>query len=87
MTAQLEALAAAAGLAHLAYFLGMAKAEGDLIVRGDAKADGSRVERADVGPVDPETHDDTALDGSLVFRAARERPTAIKPNRNDGEDD
>jgi hypothetical protein len=41
MTAQLEAMAAAAHLELLAYFLRMAKAEGDLFIRHIAKADGS----------------------------------------------
>jgi hypothetical protein len=41
MTAQLEAMAAAAHLDLLAYFLRMAKAEGDLFIRHNAKADSS----------------------------------------------
>ena len=40
MTAQLEAIAVAARLDLLAYFLSMAKAEGVLYVRGNAQADG-----------------------------------------------
>jgi len=48
MTAQLEAMAVAAGLDVLAYFLGMAKAEADLYVRGNAQADGSEEDFAQV---------------------------------------
>ncbi len=55
MAAQLEALALAARLDLLAYFLSMAKTEGDLFVRSNAQADGSRVEYRDAGPVNPET--------------------------------
>jgi hypothetical protein len=44
MTAQLEAMAVAARLDLLAYFLNMVKAEGDMFVRSNAEADGSRVE-------------------------------------------
>jgi len=55
MTGQLEAMAVAAHLDLLAYFLSMAKAEGDLFVRGNAQADGSRVESGEMGPVDLET--------------------------------
>ncbi len=40
MIAQLEAMAVAARLDLLAYFLSMAKAEGVLYVRGNAQADG-----------------------------------------------
>ena len=42
MTAQLEALAVAARLDLLAYFLSMVKAESDLFIRGNAQADGFR---------------------------------------------
>lgn len=40
MTAQLEAMALAAGLDLLAYFLGMARSEADLFVRTNARPDG-----------------------------------------------
>jgi hypothetical protein len=62
MTAQLEAMAFAARLDLLAYFLGMARAESDLFVRGNAQADGSRVESGEIGPVDPEIDSDNPLD-------------------------
>jgi hypothetical protein len=42
LAAQLEAMAVAAHLDHLAYFLGLAKAEGELFVRSNAQADGSK---------------------------------------------
>jgi hypothetical protein len=54
MTVQLEAMAVAARLDLLAYFLGMARAQSDLFVRGNAQADGSRVESGEIGPIDPE---------------------------------
>jgi hypothetical protein len=41
MTAQLQAMAAAARLDLLAYFLGKAKAEGDLFIRDSVQADSS----------------------------------------------
>ena len=62
MTAQLEAMAVAARLDLLAYFLGMAKAEGDLFVRGNSQADGPTEESTEPGLADPETHDDNSLD-------------------------
>ena len=39
MTAQLESMAAATGLELLAYFLAMARAEGEAAARGDASAE------------------------------------------------
>jgi hypothetical protein len=42
MTAQLEAMAVAARLDLLGYFLSMAKAESGLFIRGNAQADRSR---------------------------------------------
>jgi hypothetical protein len=54
----LEAMAVAARLDLLAYFLGMARAESDLFVRGNAQADGS----GEIGPVDPEADSDNPLD-------------------------
>jgi hypothetical protein len=47
MTAQLEAMAIAARLDLLAYFLGMAKAESEIYVRTNALAE---AERADEDP-------------------------------------
>ena len=62
MTAQLEAMAVAARLDLLAYFLGMAKAEGNLFIRDNAQANFSRAESGDIGPVDPKTGNDNPLD-------------------------
>lgn len=50
MTAQLEAMAIAARLDLLAYFLGMAKAESEIYVRTNAVAE---AERADQEPFEP----------------------------------
>jgi hypothetical protein len=47
MAAQLETIATAARLDLLAYFLGMAKTEGDLLVRCNAQVDGSKVDHDD----------------------------------------
>ena len=46
MTAQLEAMAIAARLDLLAYFLGMAKAESEIYVRTNAVAEAERMEEA-----------------------------------------
>jgi hypothetical protein len=62
MTAQLEAMAVAARLDLLAYFLGMAKAEGDLFVRGNSQADSPAEESTESGLADPESGDDNSLD-------------------------
>ena len=62
MTAQLEAMAVAARLDLVAYFLGMARAENDLFVRGNARTDGSRAESGKLGHVDTETDNDNPLD-------------------------
>jgi hypothetical protein len=62
MAEQLETMAVAARLDLLAYFLGMAKAEGDLFVRGNAQADGAAKELGDAGSVDPENHDEMSSD-------------------------
>ena len=63
MTAQLEAMALAAGLDLLAYFLGMARSEADLFVRTNAgpegEADGGEGEG---GPLSDE--DQAAFDSS-----------------------
>ena len=54
MTTQLEKMAAAAHLEALAYFLGMATAEGDrLAARPESSGDPERN-----GPIDPETNHD-----------------------------
>jgi len=50
MTAQLEAMAIAARLDLLAYFLGMARAESEIFVRTNAVAE---VERADEESYEP----------------------------------
>jgi hypothetical protein len=50
MTAQLEAMAIAARLDLLAYFLGMAKAESEIYVRTSAVVE---AERADEEPYEP----------------------------------
>jgi hypothetical protein len=57
MTAQLEAMAIAANLDLLAYFLGMAKAESELFVRTNAVAE---AERASDGDSDSEDEDSFA---------------------------
>jgi hypothetical protein len=62
MTVHLETMAVAARLDLLAYFLGMARTQCDLVVRGNAQADGSGVESGEIGPVDPETDSDNPLD-------------------------
>jgi hypothetical protein len=62
IAAQLEAMAVAAQLDSLAYFLGMAKAEGDLFVRDNARADGAAKELGDAGSVDPENHHEMSFD-------------------------
>jgi hypothetical protein len=62
MAEQLETMAVAARLDLLAYFLGMAKAQGDLFVRANAQADAAAKELGDAGPVDPENHDKMSFD-------------------------
>jgi hypothetical protein len=62
MTAQLEAMAVAARLDLVTYFLGMARAETDLFVRANARTDGSRAESEKLGHVDTETDNDNPLD-------------------------
>ncbi len=54
MTTQLEKMAVAAGLEVLAYFLGMAKAEGDLL--GAQPESSGDLER--IGPIESETKND-----------------------------
>ncbi|MGO8831637.1 MAG: hypothetical protein ACLQE9_02325 [Roseiarcus sp.] len=62
MAAQLEAMAIAARLDLLAYFLGMAKAEGDLFLRTHAGADGAGGDSGEPGTADPIPDNDHALD-------------------------
>ena len=52
MTAQLEAMAIAARLDLLAYFLGMAKAESEIYVRTNAVAEAERMEEESYEPAD-----------------------------------
>jgi hypothetical protein len=62
MTAQLEAMAIAARLDLLAYFLGMAKSESEIFVRTNAVAE---VERADQESYEPAVgfgHDNNSFD-------------------------
>jgi hypothetical protein len=59
MAAQLEAMAIAARLDLLAYFLGMAKAEGDLFLRTHAGSDDAADDSA---AADPIADNDHALD-------------------------
>ena len=51
MTAQLEAMAMAARLDLLAYFLGMAKAESEIYVRTNAVAEAEREDNETYEPV------------------------------------
>jgi hypothetical protein len=62
MSAQLEAMAVAARLDLLAYFLGMAKAEGDLFLRTQAVSDGAADESPESGAADPVSDNDHTLD-------------------------
>lgn len=62
MAEQLETMALAAQLDLLAYFLGMAKAEGDLFVRGNVQADSAAKEPRDDGSVNAENHDEMSFD-------------------------
>lgn len=55
-------MAIAARLDLLAYFLGMAKAEGDLFLRTHAGSDGATDESAEPGAVDPISDNDQGLD-------------------------
>ncbi len=52
MTAQLEAMAIAARLDLLAYFLGMAKAESEIYVRTNAIAEAERIDEESYEPAD-----------------------------------
>jgi hypothetical protein len=62
MTAQLEAMAIAAQLDILAYFLGMAKSEGDLFVRTNAQAGRPDGDREEIEVGDPHPYDDRSFD-------------------------
>ena len=57
MTARLEAMAVAARLDLLAYFLSMTKAESELLI-----AEGPRAKSGNIGPVDPEIDNDNPSD-------------------------
>ena len=57
MTAQMEKMAASVGLEALAYFLGLAKAEGELLVHRMAQPESS-VDTERIEPIDPETDSD-----------------------------
>lgn len=60
MTAQLEAMALAAGLDLLAYFLGMARSEADLFVRTNAGPDGEADDGGDGDGDGPPSDEDQA---------------------------
>jgi hypothetical protein len=62
MSAQLEAMAIAARLDLLAYFLGMAKAEGDLFLRTQSGADAAADDPAESGAADSASDNDHSLD-------------------------
>lgn len=62
MTAQLEAMAVAARLDLLAYFLGMAKAEGDLFLRSNVQADQTAEEAGEAAPEEPGSGNDSSSD-------------------------
>jgi hypothetical protein len=62
MTAQLEAMALAADLDLLGYFMGMARAEADLFVRTNAQAGVGPDAPDDHGLADSESPSDTPVD-------------------------
>lgn len=62
MTAQLEAMAIAARLDLLAYFLGMAKAESEIYVRTNAVAEAERMEEESLEPADGLPQQSNSLD-------------------------
>jgi hypothetical protein len=62
MSAQLEAMAIAARLDLLAYFLGMAKAEGDLFLRTQSGSDGAADDSAESGTADSVSDNDHSVD-------------------------
>ncbi len=62
LAAQLEAMAIASHLDLLAYFLGMARAEGDLYVRTHVEGLGPTDETSAAEPTDAQPHNDNAFD-------------------------
>ena len=62
VTAQLEALAIAAHLDLLAYFLGMAKAEGEILVRVSGVPEAERVEDESHEPTAGLHHENSSFD-------------------------
>ena len=62
VTAQLEALAIAAHLDLLAYFLGMAKAEGEILVRVSGVPEADRVEDESHEPTAGLHHENSSFD-------------------------
>jgi hypothetical protein len=62
MSAQLEAMAISARLDLLAYFLGMAKAEGDLFLRTQIGSDGASYNSEESGAADPMSNNDDPID-------------------------
>ena len=62
MTAQLEAMAIAARLDLLAYFLGMARAESEIYVRTNAVAEAERAEEKPFEPAIGLPHGNNSFD-------------------------
>ena len=62
LAAQLEAMAIASNLDLLAYFLGMARAEGDLYVRTHVEGLGPADETSAAEPTDSQARNDNAFD-------------------------
>ena len=62
LTAQLEAMAVAADLDLLAYFVGMARAEAEMFVRTNAEADAEPEPADEDGVAGHEAHGDKSLD-------------------------
>lgn len=62
MTAQLEAMAIAARLDLLAYFLGMAKAESEIFVRTNAVAEAERAKEESYEPAVGLHHENNSFD-------------------------
>ncbi|MBV8110694.1 MAG: hypothetical protein JO312_05770 [Hyphomicrobiales bacterium] len=62
MSAQLEAMAIAARLDLLAYFLGMAKAEGDLFLRTQSGSDSASDDSGESGAADPISDNDDTIE-------------------------
>ena len=62
MTAQLEAMAIAARLDLLAYFLGMARAESEIFVRTNAVAEAERADEQSYEPAIGLTQENNSFD-------------------------